>query len=230
VPVYATPAAVVGLALVPLQTDHRHQIALLAKTRHHLVVDEQAVGEQWKDDLGKLGDDIQNLGPGEGLTPGDENDGHAQIPRLGNDRAQLVRTHLGLTVRALGAGIAALAVQVAAAGDAGDHERRHVHALGGLGLAHRRGLLLGAQGAIEKRRHGRIAQADLQRLAEECVNVVVKEIDVTGVACHACTSSRGSRYGMGRAAMHSIRKARGDGIGRSGGIWIDSWRALALAR
>ena len=87
---------------------------------------------------------------------------------LTNDTQEFNECHVGLFMALLSLSIAARARQIASAGNAEDHEWRHVHSLlRRLGAAMFRSML-GAAHPHKECRDGRIFQGDSHRVRKQC--------------------------------------------------------------
>ena len=100
---------------------------------------------------GKIPADVQDLGAGQRLAARDHEEGHPQAVRLPHDAPQARLAQLLGPFLPDGLGVAALAAQVAAVGDAEDRDRRHVQPLPGEARPAARGRELPEHGPAKNR-------------------------------------------------------------------------------
>ncbi len=91
---HAAAAPGVGLALPALDAQDRYQLVLRAQFAEDGVVEQQAVGEEREDDIGKPARDVEYLGPDQRLAAREHHDGDSQFLRLREDAPPLLDAQL----------------------------------------------------------------------------------------------------------------------------------------
>ena len=124
--VHAGPAPLVRLHLRALDAERGNRVGLALQPLDQRCVEKQAVGDEDEDHAPMRAADIHDLRPGERFPPGDDEESDPEVLRLLDDGGELPRGQRIVGVSPDGMGVAALAAQVAAMGDAEDRDGRNV--------------------------------------------------------------------------------------------------------
>jgi hypothetical protein len=90
-----------------------------------IVVDQKAVGEQWKNDIPVTAGKIDNVPPHQGFAAGQHDHRNAEFIRLGENVIPLIKGQLRVSLAVMHPRIAVGAREIAPAGEAGDQYGRH---------------------------------------------------------------------------------------------------------
>jgi hypothetical protein len=163
-PVYSLTSPIIGTWLIAFQAEHRYDMLLFLEPVGHLIVDQQAVGEQRKDDSGKVTGDVQDFRTGQRFTAEEYDDRYTHLVGLCDHVPELVSTHLRFKRSLLGPRIAPFTLKVATLCDTGEHERRDVDTSVFPISSNLYGLVLSPHRTVQKKGHGWFLETEMDDL------------------------------------------------------------------